>query len=460
VTDLRALLHAAADHGADYLETLDERPVHAPASYRDMAAAFTGDMPQHGVPSAAVLDDLVRRATPGLEGMASGRYFGFVIGGHLDAALAADMVTAAWDQNAGLSASTPAAAACEDVVGAQLASVLGLPPKLSFALVTGGMMANFTCLAAARHAALRAHGWDVERDGLQGAPRVRVVAGAERHSTIDRALRYLGIGTAAIELVDVDDQGAMRADVLDHMLAKDRRPTIVCTQAGNVNSGAFDPFAQVCATAHAHDAWVHVDGAFGLWAGASASYRHLVTGVEQADSWATDAHKWLNVPYDCGISFTAHPADHAAALGFRAEYLVFTEGERDAMDFTPEASRRARAFPVWAALQSLGRDGIAELVERCCRRAQQFAELLIEVPGVEIANDVVLNQVVVRFPGRAGVVEAVQASGACVMTPTVWQGEPGMRISVSNWQTTEADVARSVAAIREVMARLQPTSST
>ena len=250
----------------------------------------------------------------------------------------------------------------------------------------------------------------------------------------------------------------MRTDALRGMLAAGREPTIVCAQAGNVNSGAFDPFADICAIAHDHNAWVHVDGAFGLWAGASPRYRHLVAGIEQADSWATDAHKWLNVPYDCGISLTAHPADHAAALGLRAEYLVFTEGERDAMDYTPEASRRARAFPVWAALQSLGRDGIAALVERCCERARQFAELLAATPGVEVANDVVLNQVVVRFPGLEGVVEAVQASGACVMTPTIWQGKPGMRISVSNWQTTEADVDQSVAAIREVIARLQSSS--
>ena len=320
------------------------------------------------------------------------------------------------------------------------------------------MMANFTCLAAARHAVLRADGWDVERDGLQGAPRIRIVAGAERHSTIDRALRYLGIGTAAIELVDVDDQGAMSADALRSAARGRGAPTIVCAQAGNVNSGAFDPFADICAIAHERDAWVHVDGAFGLWAAASPRFRHLVAGIEQADSWATDAHKWLNVPYDCGISFTAHPGDHAAAFGFRAEYLVFTEGDRDAMDFTPEASRRARAFSVWAALQSLGRDGVADLVERCCGRAQQFADLLGAIPGVEVANDVVLNQVVARFPGLDGVVEAVQASGACVMTPTVWQGEPGMRISVSNWQTTEADVERSVAAIREVIAELQSSS--
>ncbi len=458
MTDLRALLHDAADHGADYLETLDERPVHAPASSREMAAAFAGDVPQQGRPSADVIDDLVERATPGLEGMASGRYFGFVIGGHLDAALAADVLTAAWDQNAGLSASTPAAAACEDAVGRQLASVLGLPSTSSFALVTGGMMANFTCLAAARHAVLRAAGWNVERDGLQGAPRIRILAGAERHSTIDRSLRYLGIGTAAIELVDVDDQGAMSADALDRLVGPSGPPTIVCAQAGNVNSGAFDPFSDICAVAGERDAWVHVDGAFGLWAAASPRFRHLVAGIEQADSWATDADKWLNVPYDCGISFTAHPGDHSAAFGFRAEYLVYTEGDRDAMDFTPEASRRARAFSVWAALQSLGREGIAELVERCCGRAKQFADLLGAIPGVEIANDVVLNQVVARFPGLDGVVEAVQASGACVMTPTVWHGEPGMRISVSNWQTTEEDVERSVAAIRDVIARLQSSS--
>ena len=459
MTDLRALLHHTADHAADFLETLDDRAVAAPATYSDMISAFEGDVPERGRPSTEVIDDLVARALRGLEGMPSARYFGFVIGGHLDAALAADNLTSAWDQNTTLAASTPAAAACEEVVGRQLASVLGLPEGLSCALVTGGMMANFTGLAAARHSVLRTHGWDCGSDGLQGAPRVRLVVGAERHSTVDRSLRYLGFGASALEVVDVDDQGAMRTDALAQVLAsKPKGPTIVCAQAGNVNSGAFDPFEQICEVADAHGAWVHVDGAFGLWAGASPSRRHLVAGVEGADSWATDAHKWLNVPYDCGITLTAHPGDHAAAFGFRADYLVFSEGKRDPADFTPEASRRARAFPVWAALQSLGRAGVADLVDRCCARAGQFADALRSIPGVEVANDVVLNQIVVRFPGLDGVLEAIVATGACVVTPTTWRGEPGVRISVSNWQTSERDVERSVDAIRAAVAERQAMS--
>ena len=458
VTDLRALLHHTADHAADFLESLDERPVAATDSYEEMVAAFEGDVPEEGRDATEVVDDLARRAAPGLEGMPSARYFGFVIGGHLDAALAADNLTAAWDQNTTLAAATPAAAACEEVVGCQLASVLGLPEGVSFALVTGGMMANFTALAAARHSVLRAHGWDHEIDGLQGAPRVRLVVGAERHSTIDRSLRYLGFGSSSIEVVEADSQGSMRPESLARVLsAQPKGPTIVCAQAGNVNSGGFDPFGAICDLAHEHGAWVHIDGAFGLWAAASRNHRHLVDGFEQADSWATDAHKWLNVPYDCGIAFTAHPTDHTGAFGFRADYLVFSDGRRDPADFTPEASRRARAFAVWAALQSLGRSGVADLVDRCCERAQQFASALREIPGVEVANDVVINQIVVRFPGLDGVLEAVSASGACVVTPTGWQGAPGVRISVSNWQTTERDIEISVAAIRAAVAERQAT---
>ena len=459
MTDLRDLLHHTADHAADFLDSLDDRAVAAAASYEEMVAAFEGDVPEQGRDTVEVIDDLVRRATPGLEGMPSARYFGFVIGGHLDAALAADNLTAAWDQNTTLAASTPAAAACEEVVGRQLASVLGLPRDVSFALVTGGMMANFTALATARHAVLQRHGWDCERDGLQSAPRMRLVVGEERHSTIDRSLRYLGFGVSSLEVVEADEQGAMRPDALARVLSSGpKAPTIICAQAGNVNSGAFDAFEPICDIAHDHDAWVHIDGAFGLWVAASRHHRHLVEGYERADSWATDAHKWLNVPYDCGIALTAHPGDHAAAFGLRADYLVFSDGRRDPMDFTPEASRRARAFSVWAALQSLGKSGVASLVDTCCERARQFADALRDIPGVEVANDVVINQIVVRFPGLEGVLEAVRASGACVLTPTTWQGEPGVRISVSNWQTSEADIEVSVAAVRAAVEARQGAS--
>ena len=419
VTDLRALLHHTADHAADFLESLDDRSVAATASYEEMVAAFEGDVPEEGRDATEVIDDLARRAAPGLEGMPSARYFGFVIGGHLDAALAADNLTAAWDQNTTLAAATPAAAACEEVVGRQLASVLGLPEGVSFALVTGGMMANFTALAAARHSVLRAHGWDHEIDGLQGAPRVRLVVGAERHSTIDRSLRYLGFGSSSIEVVEADSQGSMRPESLARVLsAQPKGPTIVCAQAGNVNSGGFDPFGAICDIAHEHGAWVHIDGAFGLWAAASRNHRHLVDGFELADSWATDAHKWLNVPYDCGIAFTAHPADHAARSGSaRTTSCSATAGatRRTSHPRRHGALARSRCGP---RSQSLGTSGVAELVDRCCERAQQFASALREIPGVEVANDVVINQIVVRFPGLDGVLEAVSASGACVVTPT------------------------------------------
>jgi glutamate/tyrosine decarboxylase-like PLP-dependent enzyme len=286
---------------------------------------------------------------------------------------------------------------------------------------------------------------------------VRIIVGAEAHVTIFRALRLLGFGADTAVKVPADDQGRMEPAELEAVLAAGSGPAIVCAQAGNVNSGAFDPLDEIAAICSAAGAWLHVDGAFGLWAAASPELRGLLRGAERADSWGVDAHKWLNVPYDCGIAFTAHPTDHAGAFGFRADYLVFSDGRRDPADFTPEASRRARAFAVWAALQSLGTSGVADLVDRCCERAQQFASALREIPGVEVANDVVINQIVVRFPGLDGVLEAVSASGACVVTPTGWQGAPGVRISVSNWQTTERDIEISVAAIRAAVAERQAT---
>ena len=387
-------------------------------------------------------------ATPG------GRFFGFVIGGSLPAALAADWLASAWDQNAGLYVAAPAASVVEEVCGAWLSELFGLPEGISFGLVTGGQMANFTALAAARHHVLERAGWDVEADGLLGAPRVRVLVGEERHVTIDRALRFLGLGTSSLRPVPADEQGRMRPDALRSALAESSGPTIVCAQAGNVNTGAFDPLDAICDAAG--DAWVHVDGAFGMWAAASPSLRHLVRGIERADSWATDAHKWLNVPYDSGLAFCAHPDVHRAAMGTQASYLVYSEaGERDQLDWNPEASRRARGFPIYAAIRSLGRSGVADLIDRCCAHARRFAEALAREPGVEVLADVVLNQVLVRFLDPGGdhdartraVVEAVQQDGTCWLGGTTWQGKAAMRISVSNWSTTTEDVDRSVAAI-------------
>ena len=342
------------------------------------------------------------------------------------------------------------------MAGAWLAELLGLPAGVSMGMVTGAQMANFTGLAIALRELLARAGWDLESDGLWGAPRVRVLAGQGRHGTIDRALRFLGVGTATVEEVDADDQGRMLPAALASALERGSGPAVVCAQLGNVNSGAMDPVGEVCRLAHEHGAWVHVDGAFGMWAAASPRLRPLVAGVERADSWATDAHKWLNVPYDSGLVFCAHPEAHRAAMGIRAGYLIHgDDGQRDPLDYNPDHSRRARGFAVYAAIRALGRRGVAELVERCCALAARFAERLAAADGVEVLNQVVLNQVLVRFLAAGGdhdahtrrVVERVQQDGTCWMSGTTWQGRAAMRISVSNWSTDEADVDRSVAAI-------------
>lgn len=398
-----------------------------------------------------MIDELVADVEPGLVAMAGGRYFGFVIGGGVPAAVAADWLTSTWDQNAGLYAGGPSASIVEEVAGGWLKELLGLPSDASFAFVTGCQMAHVTALAAARHEVLARAGWDVGRDGLAGSPPIRVVVGAERHATVDRALRLLGIGASSIVPVAADEQGRMRVEELPAAL-RGGHPTIVCVQAGNVNTGAFDDLEAAVHFAHRAGAWVHVDGAFGLWAHASDKLRQLVRGVELADSWATDGHKWLNVPYDCGIAFTAHPEAHRAAMGVTAAYLIQAEdgGPRDQVDWTPEFSRRARGFPVYAAIRSLGRAGIAELVDRNCACARRFAELLGAEPGVEILNEVVLNQVLVRFGDGSttpDLIRRVQDDGVCWLSGTTWDGLPAMRISVSNWQTTLAEVELSAASI-------------
>ena len=449
-------LETAAAHATQFLRGLPERPVAARAGAEELRARLGGPLPEHPSDPAEVVAQLAKLADDGLVASAGPRYFGFVVGGSLPAALAADWLAAAWDQNAGLFVLGPAAATVEDVAAGWLTELLGLPATATCGFVTGGLGANFGGLAAARNHMLARAGWDVERDGLVGAPPVEVVVGAERHVTIDVALRYLGLGSGRVRVVPADDQGRMDAAALPEVLAALKGPTIVCAQAGNVNTGAFDPLAAICAAAHDHGAWVHVDGAFGLWAGASPALRHLVAGVEQADSVATDAHKWLNVPYDSGLVFVAHPQAHLAAFAKVASYLTPAQGgARDHDGFVPEASRRARGFPVWAALRSLGRSGVAELVERCCGNARRFADALAAADGVEVLNEVVLNQVLVRFPDPGGdhdgrtreVVRRVQAGGTLWLGGTTWHGMAAMRISVSNWSTTDADVDRSVAAI-------------
>jgi glutamate/tyrosine decarboxylase-like PLP-dependent enzyme len=443
----RELFRQVAEYAADFVETLETRPVRAEAGPDVLYDALGGPLPEHGLEPRSVTAALVEQASPGVVGMASGRYFGFVIGGALPAALAADWLTSVWDQNAGLYAGGPSAAVVEEVCRGWLAELLGLPTDVSVGFVTGCQMAHVTALAAARHHVLAKAGWDVERDGLAGAPPIRVVVGAKRHATIDRALRLLGIGASSLDVVPADDQGRMQVDAL----RLGDGATIVCGQAGEVNTGAFDDIDAIADAAAASGAWLHVDGAFGLWAAASPRLRHLVKGSERADSWATDGHKWLNVPYDSGLAFCRHPEAHRAAMTVHASYLVHAQDprERDQMDWNPEFSRRARGFPVYAAIRSLGRQGIAALVERCCDHASRFAELL-EAGGATILNDVVLNQVLVRLGNgeqTRATIARVQEDGVCWLSGTDWNGEHAMRISVSNWRTTEDDVEQSAAAI-------------
>jgi glutamate/tyrosine decarboxylase-like PLP-dependent enzyme len=451
----RALEEAAAQ-AAQFLRGLPERSVGARAGAAELRARLGGPLPEGPTDPAEVVAQLAKLADDGLVASAGPRFFGFVVGGGLPAAVAADWLASTWDQNAGLFVLSPAAAAVEEAAAGWLTELLGLPATTATGFVTGATMANFAGLAAARHHVLAAAGWDVERDGLTGAPPVEVVVGAERHVTLDVALRYLGFGTGRLRVVPADGQGRLRADALAEALAACRGPTIVCAQAGNVNTGAVDPLEAVCDAAAERGAWVHVDGAFGLWAAASPALRHLVAGVERADSVATDAHKWLNVPYDSGLAFVAHPEAQQAALAKVAAYMIAGQaGERDPDAFTPETSRRARGLPIWAALRSLGRAGVAELVERCCRHARRFADALGGAGGVELLNEVVLNQVLVRFTDPGGdydgrtleVIRRVQDDGTLWLGGTNWHGMTAMRISVSNWSTSEEDVDRSVEAI-------------
>jgi glutamate/tyrosine decarboxylase-like PLP-dependent enzyme len=394
---------------------------------------------------------LDRYGSPATVASAGSRYFGFVIGGSLPAALAANWLAAAWDQNAALIAASPAAAAIEQVALRWLLDVLLLPADCGGAFATGATMANFTALAAARHALLDRAGWDVEEQGMFGAPPITVVVGEEVHASLVKALGMLGLGRSRLVKVAVDDQGRMRPDALPPLSG----PTIVCIQAGNVNTGAFDPASELAAAAHAQGAWVHVDGAFGLWALAAPGRRHLAAGVADADSWATDAHKWLNVPYDSGLAFVRDSTALRAAMGVSAAYLIESD-TREPSHYTPELSRRARGVEVWAALRSLGLAGIADLVERTCRHAARFAQGL-SAAGYDVLNDVDLNQVLVSF-GDADVtrrvVAGVQSDGTCWCGGTVWQGHTAMRISVSSWATTEADVDRSLAAMLRVAAQV------
>ncbi len=445
------LLDEAVRSATAYLESLPERPVGLPADVDALRAALSRPLTDEGDGDLPALRSLVEGAEGGLVATAGPRYFGFVNGGTLPVALAADWLVSAWDQNSAMHVMSPTVAVIEEVVLEWLRELLHLPTGGSGAFVTGGQMANAVGLMAARHQVLELAGWDVERDGLFGAPPVTVVVGGERHAAVDRALRYLGFGTAGVVSLAVDDQGRMDPSDLARALGgADGGPAIVCAQAGNVNTGAFDPIGEICTIAHEHAAWVHVDGAFGLWAAASAQHRHLLAGYEAADSWAVDMHKWLNAPYDCSVALTAHPEAHRAAMATAAAYL--TPGEhREPIDWNPEMSRRARAVPSWAILRSLGRQGVEDLVDRLCALARRAAEGFAAAEGVEVLNDVVLNQVLVRFGDddavTRDVIARVQEDGTCWVGGTVWQGRAAMRFSVSNWSTTPEDIDRSVTAI-------------
>jgi glutamate/tyrosine decarboxylase-like PLP-dependent enzyme len=458
MTDERKILQRVLDEAAGFLEGLPGRSVAARTDVDGVAAALRRPLPDEGAEPLEVIEELIAGAEPGLVATPSGRFFGWVFGGALPAALAADWLTSSWDQNGVLLTSSPAAAGAEWVASEWLLDLLGLPANSAVGFVTGAMAANFSCLAAARHEVFRRAGWDVERDGLRGAPDLTVIVGEERHETVDVALRFLGLGETRGIVIPADDQGRIRLDSLADILAEvGNNPLIVCLQAGNVHSGAFDPIGDAVDLAHRHGAWVHIDGAFGLWAAASAQYRQLVAGVEQADSWATDAHKTLNVPYDSGIAIVAKAEAMYAAMGVHAAYLIQDE-RPDPFSTVPEFSRRARGFTVWAALRSLGRRGVAEMVERFCTHARHFAAGLSEIDGVRVVNDVVFTQVCVSF-GPAEVTREVAArlleDGSAWMTPSTWHGQAVLRISVSNWRTTDEDVDRTLAAVRRILAEVR-----
>jgi glutamate/tyrosine decarboxylase-like PLP-dependent enzyme len=449
------LYRRTADIAAEYLRSLPERPVRADASLEELRMALRVPLDDAPLPARQVIEELAAAADPGLVGTQSPRYFGFVIGGSLDAAIAADWLTSVWDQNGGGYPAGPSASVAEEVACEWLLELLGLPADAGVGLTTGCQMAHFTCLAAARHRVLADAGWDVEQDGLFGAPAIRVLVGARAHTTVFAALRMLGLGSRRVELVPADDQGRMRVEELEHMLRAGDGPAIVIAQVGEVNTGAMDAMPQITQLAREHGAWCHVDGAFGLWAAASPALRDLVDGVAGADSWATDAHKLLNVPYDSGVAIVRDREAHAAAMNSfaGAEYIPEPEhDERYQADWVPEFSRRARGLAVYAAIRQLGRGGVAKLVERCCANARLMADVLRGGDGVTVLNDVVFNQVLVRFAIDAAnvtdqVIDAVQREGTCWMSGTQWDGEPAMRISVCNWRTSEDDIRRSARAI-------------
>lgn len=457
------VLRRAAELAIDYLDHLPERPVGPPVDHGALAANLGRPLADDGADPVTVIEQLAADADPGIVAAVGPRYFGFVHGGAVPAGVAADWLATTWDNTAGMYIGSPAAAVIEQTAANWLVELFGLAANgrdISTGFTTGCNMANFTGLAAARHALLARANWDVETQGLFGAPVLNVVVGAEAHGSVFAALQMLGLGRERVTRIAADSQGRMRPDTLEAALDKLDGPTVVCLQAGNVNTGAFDPFVPLIEACHARHAWVHVDGAFGLWVTATPGLRHLAEGVEAADSWAADAHKWLNVPYDSGIVMTAHRDAHLAAMTISGAYLVKDEDrDRDRADWVPEASRRVRGAAIYATIRALGRSGIAAMVEGCCGHARRLAERLGTAPGIHILNDVIINQVMVRFedPNDHGdaaanaftrrVIAAVQRDGTCWMGETTWRDKVAMRVSVSNWRTTAADMERSIDAV-------------
>ena len=455
------VLDVAAAHATRYLDGLSDRPIPASAGVAELRRRLGRPLPDEGMAADAVIDELVRDAEGGILGSGSGRFFGWVIGGALPAALAAAWLTSAWDQNAASNAPAPAEAVVEEICGTWLKQLFRIPSGASFAFVTGCQMAHTTALAAARNKLLRDHGWDVERSGLAGAPALRILTTENRHESIIRSARLLGLGTEAIDYLASDNMGQMQMGALEAALQRiGEAPVVVCLQAGDLNTGVFDPFERACQVAHAAKAWVHIDGAIGLWVAASALYRHLLTGADGADSWATDAHKWLNVPFDSGLVFVAHAAAHRAAFAQETSYSIPREELRNQKDWNPEWSRRGRGFPVYAAMRALGRSGIAGIVERCCAHADRLVSSIGELPGAEVVAKPVINQGLVRFLSRGGnhdqftdkVIRRIQSRGVAWFGGSTWRGMRVMRISVCNWLTSDDDIARTIASVKEALA--------
>ncbi|RXZ46342.1 aspartate aminotransferase family protein [Agromyces fucosus] len=451
-----AIIEASGRHARAWLSGVRERPIPPQASADDIKDRLGRELPEAGEPELEVIARLAEGVEPGLIAIGSPRFYGWVIGGTQPVALGADWLVSAWDQNTGLRAITPGAVAVEELAGEWLLDLLGLPPQSDVGFTTGATMAQFSCMAAARNEVLRRAGWDVEADGLTGGPAIRFIAGEERHGTMDLAARYLGLGAPIT--VPSDEQGRIRVDELSRALADGEGPAIVALQAGNIHSGAFDDFTGAIAAAHAAGAWVHVDGAFGLWAAASPSLRHLTTGYEAADSWSTDAHKTLNVPYDCGIAIVRDPAAMRRALGMHASYLQATEVGADPHEKAPELSRRARGVPTWAVLRSLGRAGVAQLIDGLAEAARGIADGVGALPGVEVLNDVVFTQVCIALDTDAAteaLSERLWNEGEVLAMTSRWQDRAVVRFSVSNWRTDAAEVRRTVDAVARALEALE-----